>query len=84
MGAALVCPELTPGLPIRGGAWAQAFSDLLGLLMHENTDIAGDVLELLKELTDGDVVQDSVRTPRPTLPLQLLCPCPALAPAPTC
>lgn len=46
----------------------QAFSDMLGLLMHENTDIAGDVLELLKELTDGDVVQDSVRPMRSHFP----------------
>lgn len=30
--------------------------------MHDNTDVAGDVLELFKELTDADVVQDSVRT----------------------
>lgn len=39
----------------------QAFADMLGLLSHENADIATDVLELFKELTEEDVVQDSVR-----------------------
>jgi hypothetical protein len=39
---------------------AQAFADLLGLLSHENADIAADVLELFKDLTEEDVVQDSV------------------------
>jgi len=39
---------------------AQAFADMLGLLSHENADIATDVLELFKELTEEDVVQDSV------------------------
>jgi Catenin-beta-like, Arm-motif containing nuclear len=38
----------------------QAFADLLGLLGHENADIAADVLELFKELTEEDVIQDSV------------------------
>ena len=38
----------------------QAFADLLGLLSHENADIAADVLELFKDLTEEDVVQDSV------------------------
>lgn len=47
-------PELYPDL-----ARTQAFTDLLGLLMHDNTDVAGDVLELFRELTDADVVQDS-------------------------
>lgn len=47
-------PELYPDL-----TRTQAFTDLLGMLMHDNTDVAGDVLELFKELTDADVVQDS-------------------------
>ena len=37
-----------------------ALPGLLALLAHENTDIAGDVLDLLKELTEEDVVEDSV------------------------
>ena len=30
-------------------------SSLVGLLAHENTDIAGDVVEVISELTDEDV-----------------------------
>lgn len=30
-------------------------SSLVGLLTHENTDIAGDVVEVISELTDEDV-----------------------------
>lgn len=45
-------------------AYVQAFADMLGLLGHENADIAADVLELFKELTEEDVVQDSVSSNR--------------------
>lgn len=48
-------PELYPEL-IR----LNAIPSLLNLLSHENADIAGDVIELLNELTDSDVVEDSV------------------------
>ncbi len=41
-------------------ARTSALPGLLALLAHENTDIAGDVLDLLKELTEEDVVEDSV------------------------
>ena len=41
-------------------ARTSALPNLLALLSHENTDIAGDVLDLLKELTEEDVVEDSV------------------------
>jgi hypothetical protein len=47
---------------------AQAFADLLGLLSHENADIAADVLELFKDLTEEDVVQDSVGFLQRSLP----------------
>lgn len=30
-------------------------TSLVGLLSHENTDIAGDVVEVISELTDEDV-----------------------------
>jgi beta-catenin-like protein 1 len=48
-------PELYPEL-IR----LNAMPSLLNLLSHDNADIAGDVIELLNELTDSDVVEDSV------------------------
>eukprot|EP00884_Botryococcus_braunii_P022431 jgi/Botrbrau1/8872/Bobra.50_2s0028.1 len=47
-------PELYPEL-IR----LNAVPPLLNLLSHDNADIAGDVIELLNELTDSDVVEDS-------------------------
>ena len=53
-------PELYPDF-----ARMPALASLLALLSHENTDIAGDVLELLKELTEEDVVEDSVRASVP-------------------
>lgn len=55
-------PELYPEL-IR----LNAIPSLLNLLSHENADIAGDVVELLNELTDSDVVEDSVRALLPWL-----------------
>ena len=54
-------PELYPQF-----ALTNALPCLLSLLAHQNTDIASGVLELLKELTEEDVVEDSVRAaPRP-------------------
>jgi Catenin-beta-like, Arm-motif containing nuclear len=53
-------PCATTSEHVRHRVPVQAFSDLLGLLGHENADIAADVLELFKELTEEDVVQDSV------------------------
>lgn len=47
-------PELYPEL-VR----LNAVSSILGLLSHENTDIAIDVVNLLHDLTDGDVVGDN-------------------------
>lgn len=48
-------PELYPELARSG-----AIPTLLSLLNHENGDIAADVIELFQELTDADVVEDSV------------------------
>jgi hypothetical protein len=31
----------------------------LGLLIHENTDIAADAIDLIKELTDTDVAEEN-------------------------
>jgi beta-catenin-like protein 1 len=50
-------PELYPEL-VRLGA----VPSILALLSHENGDIAASVLELLRELTDADATEDSVRT----------------------
>jgi beta-catenin-like protein 1 len=50
-------PDLYPEF-----ARTPAVPNLLALLSHENTDIAGDVLDLLKELTEEDVIEDSVRS----------------------
>ena len=33
---------------------------LLGLLVHHNIDIVSDVVEVFEDLTDADVVEDSV------------------------
>ena len=33
---------------------------LLGLLVHQNIDIVSDVVEVFEDLTDADVVEDSV------------------------
>ena len=49
-------PELFPQF-----ANTNAISCLLSLLAYQNTDIASGVLELLKELTEEDVMEDSVR-----------------------
>ncbi len=51
-------PELYPEL-VRLGA----VPGLLGLLGHENGDLAASVAELLRELTDADAVEDSARPP---------------------
>ena len=37
-----------------------AVPSLLGLLSHENTDIAADVLDLFQQLTDADVIEELV------------------------
>lgn len=34
------------------------FSSLLGLLLHENSDVANDVIDLLKEITDPSNLND--------------------------
>jgi beta-catenin-like protein 1 len=51
-------PELYPEL-IRLGA----IPSILALLSHENGDIAASVIELIRELTDADAIEDSVRAP---------------------
>ena len=51
-------PELYPEV-VRLGA----MPPILALLSHDNSDIAASALELLRELTDSDVVEDSVRAP---------------------
>jgi hypothetical protein len=35
-------------------------SSLVGLLVHENADIVGAVIDLLQELTDVDAIGDNV------------------------
>ncbi len=52
-------PELYPEV-VRLGA----VPPVLALLSHDNSDIAASALELLRELTDSDVVEDSVRARR--------------------
>ncbi|CAN6464141.1 unnamed protein product [Victoria cruziana] len=47
-------PELYPEL-----VQLNAVPSILGLLAHDNTDIAIDVVSLLRDLTDEDVVEDS-------------------------
>lgn len=36
-----------------------ALQSLLGLLQHENSDIANDVVDLLRELTEADAVAEN-------------------------
>lgn len=48
-------PELYPDF-VKSGA----VENLMALLSHDNTDIAADVLELFQQLTDADVIEDSV------------------------
>lgn len=47
-------PELYPEL-----VHLNAIPSIVGLLTHENTDIAVDVVGLIQDLTDEDVVEDS-------------------------
>ncbi|CAN0897372.1 Beta-catenin-like protein 1 [Linum grandiflorum] len=47
-------PELYPDLVSLG-----AIPSVLGLLSHDNTDIAIDVVQLLQDLTDEDVLEDN-------------------------
>ncbi|KAK4754279.1 hypothetical protein SAY87_002383 [Trapa incisa] len=47
-------PELYPDL-----VSLNAVPSILGLLSHENTDIAIDVVHLLQDLTDGDALEDN-------------------------
>lgn len=47
-------PELYPDF-----ARSSAPATLVGLLNHENSDVAADVVELLSELTDADAVEDA-------------------------
>ena len=51
-------PELYPDFVKLG-----AVENLMALLSHDNTDIAADVLELFQQLTDADVIEDSVSLP---------------------
>ena len=50
-------PELYPEFVKLG-----AVENLMALLSHENTDIAADVIDLFQQLTDADVIEDSVRS----------------------
>ena len=61
-------PELYPDFVKLG-----AVENLMALLSHDNTDIAADVIELFQQLTDADVIEDSVsKTPScPPPPLKL-------------
>ena len=54
LGSLAAAPELYPEL-VRLGC----VPTLLSLLAHDNADIAGDAAEVLRELTDGDAVQES-------------------------
>ena len=56
LGAVAGSPHLYPDLVQAG-----VLPSLLALLAHDNGDIAAAVLDLLRELTDADVVEDSVR-----------------------
>lgn len=69
-------PELYPDFVKTG-----VVENLMNLLSHENTDIAADVLELFQQLTDADIIEDSVCfhfllkfpfTPTPSLSPRLL------------
>ena len=46
-------------LRAEGQVRLNAIPSMLSLLSHENPDIAVDAIEVLHELTDGDVVEDS-------------------------
>jgi beta-catenin-like protein 1 len=46
-------PELFPSL-----IQLNVFSSLLSLLLHENSDVANDVIDLLKEITDPSNLSD--------------------------
>ena len=48
-------PELYPDFVKLG-----AVENLMALLNHDNTDIAADVIDLFQQLTDADVIEDSV------------------------
>lgn len=48
-------PELYPDFVKLG-----AVENLMALLSHDNTDIAADVIDLFQQLTDADVIEDSV------------------------
>lgn len=50
-------PELYPELIRLGG-----LPHILALLSHDNSDIAASAIQLLRELTDADAIEDSVRT----------------------
>jgi len=54
MTAVATSPELYPDLVSTTGA----IGTVISLLYHENGDIAAAAIELLSELTDGDVVED--------------------------
>lgn len=58
-------PELYPDFVKLG-----AVQNLLALLSHENTDIAADVIELFQQLTDADVIEDSVCAADSLQPIQ--------------
>ena len=55
-------PELYPELVRLGG-----IPPILTLLSHDNGDIAAAAVELLREMTDADVVEDSVRVFSPDM-----------------
>jgi hypothetical protein len=57
-------PELYPELVRLGGV-----PPILALLSHDNGDIAAAAVELLREMTDADAVEDSVRA-RACVPYQ--------------
>lgn len=51
-------PQLTPGFAWSFQVRLGAVNSLLGLLSHDNTDIAVDVIKLLADLTDPDAVAE--------------------------
>ena len=55
-------PELYPELLRLGG-----LAPILALLSHDNSDIAASAIQLLRELTDADAIEDSVSTSAPLL-----------------
>lgn len=55
-------PELYPELLRLGG-----LAPILALLSHDNSDIAASAIQLLRELTDADAIEDSVSTSAPFL-----------------